>query len=181
MTAVFSRRRALQLLSMSLGGGLLLACEADTETMMNDDTQAAKSQAIGSVTAGIRPVENELIAGQAAEIVFYLNNGTDAAIEVLPWATPLEKDISADLFAVTKDSERLPYVGRMVKRAAPTADDYIILEAGEKRETVLNLSRAYDLREAGSYRIELESLALQDQKGLVDVVVVDGVVLVSRL
>ncbi len=177
---ITKRRHAVRLLAMSLGCGFLFACEAVTETIQDDPAAALNKELVGKLSAGIRPVENLLIEGQSLEVSFYLNNGTDAAVEVLPWATPLEVNISADLFVVMKDDEILPYVGRVVKRAAPTAEDYITLESGEKLETILNLSQAYDVRAAGNYQVVLESLYLQDSKGSLEAVIVDNTVVVTR-
>ncbi len=180
MIVLTNKRYTLKCLAASLACGLLFACEAVTETIQNDPAASENKELVGKLSAGIRPVENRLIEGQSLEVSFYLNNGTDAAIEVLPWATPLEVNISADLFAVMKDDEALPYVGRVVKRKAATAEDYITLESGEQLETTLNLSQAYDVSAAGDYRIVLESLYLQNSKEALEVIIVDNTVAVTR-
>ena len=51
----------------------------------------------------------------------------------------------------------LPYVGRIVKRAAPVASDYIHIAAGEKKTVTVNLSYAYELDAVGSYQVQLKT------------------------
>lgn len=137
------------------------------------------------LVAGILPVESKpgegkLDVRQMDEIIFYLQNNTEKSVQVLPWNTPLEKFLSADLFSVTVDGEQLSYVGRAVKRAAPEADDYISLAAGERRESLVVLSQGYDLSRTGEYRIALESLSLLDTVGELNVVIVDTTVIFTN-
>jgi len=172
-----------------LGCALLSACEATTDSVpsiKSNDQQttsneiAANEEVAGKVISGIRPVQNQLVANQSVEVLFYLSNNTDEAIEVLPWATPLERPLSADLFVVTKNGESVPYVGRVVKRAAPTAADYETLMPGEQRESVVNLSQGYDMRSAGEYQIKLERLYLQNPEGEVNTLITNSFVTVVR-
>ena len=168
---------------------LLFACESTSDSVpsikSNDqstDREIVTSESVAGkmMLAGIRPLENQLAANQSVEVLFYLSNNTDEAVEVLPWATPLERPLSADLFSVTLNGEALPYAGRVVKRQAPTAADYLTLQPGEKRESVVNLSQAYDMRSIGDYQIKLERLSLQNSTGAVSAVVDDSVVMVVR-
>ena len=135
---------------------------------------------VTGMRAGIRPVENIVSGDQPVQIVFYLSNDTDETVRVLPWGTPLERTLTADVFVVTFNEDRLPYVGLMVKRAAPSADDYLALQAGEKVEMVVNLSSGYDMRGIGDYQIELELLYLQSADGELKAVIVEDTVSVSR-
>ena len=155
----------------------LIACDSDLsagDAKISDDP-------LSGIVAGIRPVQTTLTSDQPMQVLFFLENRTEQSIEVLPWNTPLERFISADLFAVTRsDDERLPYVGRVVKRAAPTATDYLAIAAGEKREHVVTVSQAYDAREAGEYRIRLKPLSLQTPSGLLDSAIVDNTVVIVR-
>ena len=115
------------------------------------------------------------------EVLFYLKNGTDAAIEILPWGTPMEQTLSADLFVVTKDGEAIPYGGRVVKRPPPGPDDFLTVAAGEKRESVVNLSQGYDGKTAGEYTVVLKaSTFLGQADNYIEPVVVEDTVTISR-
>lgn len=154
----------------------LLACEA-----VPTEPDVIQKALPGKLTAGIRPVEQTLVSNQSVEVVFYLDNSTDESVSVLPWGTPLETHMSADLFTVTKNGdEQLRYAGRVVKRAAPGAQDYQTLAVGERLENIVTVSQGYDMRDSGDYLISLESLNLRDANGAVEVVVVDSSVAVSR-
>lgn len=140
------------------------ACIVACEAVPTEEQQLQKELA-GKVSMGIRVVESQLLPEQPMEVLFYLNNATDASIEVLPWGTPLEKIMTADRFTIIHDGEPVAYNGIMVKRAAPGPDDYLTLAAGEKREAVVNLADGYDVSAAGKYEVTLKSLGFQNQEG----------------
>jgi len=169
-------RRVARVLALIGCGCFLVACEAvpTGESVVNKEL-------VGKVTAGIRPVENRLDAEQPLEVLFYLSNGTDTSVEVLPWGTPLEQDLTADVFVVSKEGDAMPYGGRIVKRPPPGPDDYLTLAAGEKRETVVNLSDAYESSASGEYTVVLKTRSfLGKADNTIDPVVVEDTVIVSR-
>ena len=168
-------RYKLQVFVLTLAASLL-ACDSD----ISADDAKISDDPVSEIVAGIRPVETTLTSDQSMQVLFFLENRTGQSIEVLPWNTPLERFISADIFAVTRSEERLPYAGRVVKRAAPSATDYLTIAAGEKREHVVTVSQAYDVREAGEYRIRLEALNLQNPKGYIDSRIIDNTVVIVR-
>ena len=174
-----------------LFGLVLVACEATTgsgpgvisDDQLVKDAAAAEANTVdvaGQLSAGIRPGENIVLSDLPVEILFYLSNNTDQPIEILPWATPLERPLTADVFVVTYNGETLPYVGRVVKRAAPSASDYITLQPGEKIESVVNLSQSYDMRSTGEYQITLGQLYLQNSEGEVKSVIADSATKIAR-
>ncbi len=61
-------------------------------------------------------------------------------------------------FEVTRNSARIPYRGKLVKRAAPTNADYRVLTPGEVVNAIVNISNAYDLSAPGAYRIRYASV-----------------------
>ena len=90
------------------------------------------------------------------ELEFRVTNQSDKAVYLLNWYTPLE-GILGDIFQVTYDGQQLSYLGPMVMRAAPLADQYILLEAGESVTAVVDVSTAYDFSRAGHYIIAYKS------------------------
>jgi len=156
-----------------------VACEAVSTDQ--EAVNAVNKELAGKVSAGIRPVESSVAAEQPMEVLFYLSNGTDAAIEVLPWGTPLEQSLTADVFVVTKEGEAMPYAGRVVKRPPPGPDDYLTLAAGEKRETLVDLSDGYDISAAGEYTVVLKTPVFVGQtETFIEPMVVEDTVIVSR-
>ena len=158
---------------------LLSACDAVPNEPVAETARKSTQGVQGQLIAGILAAEVGPDTVQMDELLFYLQNNTAETAQLLPWNTPLEQFLSADLFLVSTNDERLPYTGRVIKRQAPQADDYINLEAGERLESVVVLSQGYDLSRSGEYRIVLESLSLQDSSGELEVVIVDDTVLLT--
>src|SRR5262249_27216612 len=61
-------------------------------------------------------------------------------------------------FEVTHRGVRVPYAGKMVKRAAPRDADYRTLAPGEVVTATTNLKDAYHFTEPGAYRIRYASV-----------------------
>jgi peptidyl-Lys metalloendopeptidase len=78
-------------------------------------------------------------------------------VQVLRWQLPSD-DIEAALFRITRDGQRVPYTGPLVKRAAPQASDHVKLDAGETLSFDVELTAAYDLSQNGRYAIEYVGL-----------------------
>jgi hypothetical protein len=87
--------------------------------------------------------------------VILTNHGTED-VSVLAWNTPLDRVLS-DCFHVTVNGKKLAYDGPMVKRAAPTAQDYVTIKAGQSRAAEFPLSDAYDTSKPGNYRVKLRT------------------------
>lgn len=79
-------------------------------------------------------------------------NDTQETVLIPKWQVP-GQILEADLFAVLQDSGRASYVGRLVKRPAPKASDFIRLAPGEAIQGQTELSRHYDLLDGGEYMI----------------------------
>ncbi len=71
-------------------------------------------------------------------------NTSNRELELLVWNTPLEGNLYGDILDIRNNAgDRMDYQGLMVKRAAPTPDDYITLKAHEELSISLDLSRSY--------------------------------------
>jgi hypothetical protein len=139
-------------LAVCLAGGLLSACVADTALKKNPDAM---------VSAGIKTAENA-DSIMDMPVLFYVTNNGAEAVELLIWNTPLEEVLSADVFAVSRDDQAVSYIGRTMKRSSPEADDYVTIDAGATRETLIDISRYYDTREPGAYEIRFKPLGGSD-------------------
>lgn len=127
---------------------LLYGCIADT---MNQKVLMPDLQ------VGLQSVTDVIQSDDRAEVLFFLENTGEQFVRILPWQTPLEGELTADIFAITIGGEILQYQGIMIKRAAPVESNYTTIAAGERREVVVNLSESYDMSVAGSYQVKLRT------------------------
>ncbi len=67
-------------------------------------------------------------------------------------------ELSWSPFEITHRGARVPYSGKRVKRAAPTAADYRVLTPGEVVNATVNVGAAYDLSGPGDYRFRYASV-----------------------
>lgn len=127
--------------------GVLFAAAAQA-AMRTDDGPNLVSR-LAAVSARVSPTD-------PATVRFTLtNSGTESAL-VLKWQTPLF-GIEADLFRVEFDGEPATYTGKLVKRAAPQAEDYLEILPGETYAVDVDLAQVYDLSVAGDYAIRFRS------------------------
>jgi peptidyl-Lys metalloendopeptidase len=77
-------------------------------------------------------------------------------VHVLRWQLPSDA-MSGALFTVTRDDRPVRYTGAVVKRAAPTAKDYVEIAAGATLNYQVELTGQYDFSRNGRYAIEFHS------------------------
>jgi len=101
------------------------------------------------LSASLEPSENG--------VVFHLTNDGNSTVSILRWETPLEDELTQDIFAVVPMSygkpdrfgKRAIYKGRMLKRGKPEASDYLVLKPGETVSREVALADYYDLADDG--------------------------------
>ncbi len=86
-------------------------------------------------------------------ITINMVNYSTEDVKLLKWNTPLEETLSANVFNVTIDGKNVQYMGRMVKRGAPTESDYLLFQAGEVKNITLKLPKYYEMNKEGSYTV----------------------------
>lgn len=91
-----------------------------------------------------------LAAGDRLVATVTLSNPSSRALLVPRWLVPGAR-LDADLFAVTRNGEPVTYLGRLVKRAAPGADDFVTLAPGEALRGETDLTLHYDMVAGGEY------------------------------
>ncbi len=168
--------------------GTVTGCEAQTRTdsqMVNTDKDKQADTSIGSddtplvdemmghaLVASLVATDTWLQQGADLKLTFSVKNLSDDSVMVLPWGTPLEAVLSADIFEVLYKDEILPYRGRVVKRAPPVDTDYLEIPSGGTTQSIVNLSQAYDTRTAGTYTVQLKTvdglLRLYDQDAWIE-------------
>jgi peptidyl-Lys metalloendopeptidase len=83
-----------------------------------------------------------------------VTNTSPHQVTLLKWQLPSD-DMEAPLFRITRD-DNLPvrYLGAMVKRTPPQAEDLVKLPPGASLSYQVELTGAYDLSRSGRYTIE---------------------------
>lgn len=94
----------------------------------------------------------------AVDVVF--TNTGDSPISVVKWFVP-DGQPEGNLFLLTRNGEAVSYLGPIVKRAAPTANDMITLAPGESMIRTAELSELYDLSASGVYAIQYGAASAQ--------------------
>jgi heat shock protein HslJ len=100
--------------------------------------------------------QESLPSGAVVRVKFSLTNTSSHGFFILKWFTPLE-GIAGDIFQVRRDGEELPYRGKLVKRGAPVAEDYVWIGAGASVSAEVDLAEAYDFSQAGQYTLQFRS------------------------
>mgnify|MGYP001811802819 CR=1 FL=1 len=88
------------------------------------------------------------------ELEFVLKNNTDHAYDVLKWGTPFESGFNDNLFAVTRNGQKMDYLGRQFKRGAPTRSDFTHMAPRGEVAARIFLNDGYDLTQPGLYTVE---------------------------
>lgn len=98
-------------------------------------------------------------ATEPLNVRFTLTNSSGSTLHVLKWATPLE-GFTGDIFRVDRGGKPVPYIGRLVKRGAPTPDEYVTIAPGESVSATIDLAEGYAIYDSGEYSVEFNSRIL---------------------
>ena len=90
--------------------------------------------------------------GDGVVVRVSISNPTNSPIKILKWLTPAS-GVEGSLFSVTRDGKAVAYLGKFVKRVAPTSSDYITLPVGGSITSKVNLADYYDFSVSGSYAV----------------------------
>jgi peptidyl-Lys metalloendopeptidase len=84
-----------------------------------------------------------------------MTNSTPRAIAVPVWETPAH-GVDAPIFSVARDGVPVPYVGMIAKRAAPTPDQRVTIEAGATVTYDADIGGAYAFASTGTYTVRYD-------------------------
>ncbi len=87
---------------------------------------------------------------------FALVNRSDRTVYIFRRYTPLE-GLLGDIFRVARNGEALDYVGSVVRRRAPTREDYVAIEPGDSLSAEVEISQVYDFSKSGEYKVAFDS------------------------
>jgi len=114
---------------------------------------AAERQCLDVRVSNAAPIVNGDVDVQ---VDVAITNQCRTAVQVLRWQLPSDA-MSGALFRVTRDDQPVRYTGAIVKRAAPTAKDYVEIAAGATLNYKVELTGHYDFSKNGRYAIEFYS------------------------
>lgn len=84
--------------------------------------------------------------------VVFVNNGS-TPLSIPKWFVP-DGELEGDLFLLSRNGQQVPYLGPIIKRAAPTAQDMITLAPGESITRSVDIAGMYDLSASGEYKMQ---------------------------
>jgi peptidyl-Lys metalloendopeptidase len=121
---------------------------------------AVAGAAAGEVTVRVTPERQSLAKSDNVVVNVTVTNTGGATQYLLKWQTPFGA-IEAPLFEVTRDGLPVRYLGVQVKRAAPTAADYVALKPGASLSRRIELSALYEMGVTGAYSVRWRDGATQ--------------------
>ena len=136
------------LLKMAVGAAVLA---------MSMSTQAASNNGI---VVSVAPEKASMGKSDDVVVKVTFTNTSGSPQYVLKSRTPFE-GVGAPLFEVTRDGQPVRYVGKIVKRAAPTAADYYLLKPGASYTARVELSALYDMATTGDYAVRYHAASPQ--------------------
>ena len=101
----------------------------------------------------VTSVQSRFASLQNVNLVLKYSNIGDATMSIYKWYLP-EGYPTDPLFEVTLDGQSVEYVGPIVKRPEPTAEDMVTLAPGMEMSSVIELSSVYDMTQSGNYVIQ---------------------------
>ena len=97
--------------------------------------------------------QNEFKADEKQILRFTLANESNRTMNILKWNTPLE-GFDRDIFRIERDNTEAVYLGRVVKKGAPKAEDYITLKSNKSVTKEFDLTEFYDISKSGNYNVQ---------------------------
>jgi peptidyl-Lys metalloendopeptidase len=128
---------------------------------------AATGLTFAARQASTAPMANPLSIGVFADaartqafmgtVQVKVTNNSNEIVKVPYWQLP-GANAESKLFQVSRDGKPVDYLGKMVKRGAPTEADLVSFQPYETKVYNVNLAESYDLRGGGSYAIGYHSV-----------------------
>jgi peptidyl-Lys metalloendopeptidase len=120
----------------------------------------AAQAASNGVVVSVAPEKSSLGKTDDVVVKVTFTNTSGSPQYVLKSHTPFD-GVSGPLFEVTRDGSPVRYLGKLVKRAAPTAADYYLLKPGASYTARVELSALYDMATTGDYAVRYHAASPQ--------------------
>lgn len=89
---------------------------------------------------------------EPVNLKFTLENQTGETLWVLRWQLPSD-DIDANILEIRRDGQPAAYLGPLVKRAEPLAEDYVQIQPGDVYTVTFDPTAVYDMSAQGNYTV----------------------------
>ena len=76
---------------------------------------------------------------------------------MLTWRTPLQQQLTSDCLSVTRNGNKIPYDGIMMKRSTPGPDQFLLVAAGQTVSSTFDVSEGYGMSKTGMYSIAVDT------------------------
>jgi peptidyl-Lys metalloendopeptidase len=126
---------------------------------------AAQSPEAHGLTACLTVETPEVHAQGPLTVRFTLTNTSGRDVTILKWHTPLE-GFRSDMFRVERNGHPAGYLGILVKRVAPTAEDMVTIPKGGSVSAAVDLFKGYDIFEPGDYTVQFAATIYVAQDGI---------------
>ncbi|AKJ03535.1 peptidyl-Lys metalloendopeptidase [Archangium gephyra] len=146
-----------------VGVSMLGACGAPEELETASEQSA---QATGEVAVSLSVSKASLSAHEDVSVTVTLTNVSSQPVRLLKFYIP-DGRLKEGLFEVTRNGEPVEYIGPHIKRAAPTAQDYVTLAPGESLSGSAPVSGMYDLSETGAYTVQYAARSLDQHSAVI--------------
>ncbi|MCY1078487.1 M35 family metallo-endopeptidase [Archangium lansingense] len=147
-----------------VGVSMLGACGAPEE--LETASEQAGAQATGEVAVSLSVSKASLSAREDVSVTVTLTNISSQPVRLLKFYIP-DGRLKEGLFEVSRNGEPVEYIGPHIKRAAPTAQDYVTLAPGESLTGSAPVSGFYDLSETGSYTVRYAARSLEQHSAVI--------------
>jgi peptidyl-Lys metalloendopeptidase len=112
------------------------------------------------------PIRNPLSVGMFADaassgsfmgtVQVKVTNNSNEVVRVPYWQLPGSDESKS--FRITRDGQPVDYLGKIVKRGAPTDADLVTFQPHETKVISVNLAKTYDLSHGGNYSVAFRSM-----------------------
>ncbi|KAL9964469.1 hypothetical protein ACROYT_G028115 [Oculina patagonica] len=102
------------------------------------------------------------------ECQFRLKNEGQRDFSVFKWRTPLVQ-LTSDCLSVTRNGNKIPYDGIVIKRSTPGPDQFVPVAVGQTVSSTFDVSEGYGISKAGTYSIAVDTYieyAVDSAKGM---------------
>ena len=128
---------------------------------------AATGLTFAARQASTAPMANPLSIGVFADaartqafmgtVQVKVTNNSNEIVKVPYWQLP-NASAESKLFQVSRDGKPVEYLGKLVKRGAPTEADLVSFQPYETKVYNVNLAESYDLAHGGGYTVGYRSM-----------------------
>jgi len=129
-------------------------------------TSVANAASKDGPVVSLSVTQSDFASDEDVLVTVTIFNPTRHSVRILKWFTPAD-GVEEALFSVTRDGQKVGYIGPIYKRPPITGKDFITLKSGESLVQTVNLGDYYDLSVSGQYEIayDVSSFNLYSEKG----------------